>query len=150
MPMYRFGALHVVEDTGADKDALQRELQLLDRRLFLERQITLAGEDVWCVVLTLEGDEPPATILEWRGASDEPIPLSSGIVEKVRRMMSRDARSLAKDVARRNEEMIERKRQESMERYRDIAIDWERGLTRSTLLPRSQSLMLARARRRNG
>lgn len=146
---YRHGALYVVESPG-DRDALQRELRSLDPRLFLERQMTLTQELVWCVVLNGDSSEPPLTILEWRDERDRPIELASGIVERVRRMMSRDAHGLARDVARKNHEMIEQRRQAHTEAYREIALDMIpriEGRVRP-VLHRSPGLVASRRRER--
>ena len=147
MPTYRHGALYVVESAN-DSNELPRALKVLDDRLFLERQVTLTNEVVWCVVLDMN---PPMTVLEWRDEAGRPLDLSWGIVERMRRMVAQgDARKLGEEVARRNHEMIERKRQESRAASREIVEDMLPSVLgkRSVVLPRGVGLRRARDKRR--
>lgn len=147
METYRNGALYVAEQPG-DRNELQRELKRLDDRLFLELQVTLTHEQVWCVVLDAT---PPQTILEWRDSRGVPIPLSSGIVERVRRMVAQgDASGLAREAAERNHRMIEEARVRAREESRDIVLDILPSVLghRSVMLPRGQSLRMARDKAR--
>jgi hypothetical protein len=114
MATYRYGALHVVE-TAADTDVVQRELKQIDDRLWLERQITLDGDWVWCVMCDLPGDQPPLTVFEWRGPDGEAIPvLSSGIVDRMNQV-ERDPHVLNAKVKAANEEFTRLK----AERYKE-------------------------------
>jgi hypothetical protein len=147
----RLGALTVVQQVR-DTSWIQKELKALDDRLFLEKQLTFGNEEVWCVVCQVGGDVPPVTILEWRDPqTGRPIPeLSSGLVERVARM-ERDAGRLNDKVLKANAAKLEADRRDSYDKYREIALDVVPHMSalRSSLLPRSQSLRMARDKQRN-
>lgn len=145
---YRHGALTVIEYVR-EKDSLQQELRLIDDRLFLERQLTLVGEPVWCVVVNVGGDVPPITILEWRDDDDNPLPLSSGILERMRRM-DRDGARLAARVIKQNRDRIEAARQKAKDDWEEIGKDVGGRMsgTRSAVLHRGQYLRRSRDKRR--
>lgn len=85
---YRYGALAVVRDVQ-DKDMIQRALRRLDPRLFVEQQLNIDGELVWCVCLDVGGDQVPWTIYESRDHKNEPIPyLTFDVVNEIERRMA--------------------------------------------------------------
>lgn len=147
---YRHGALHVVAQQQAPAQ-ITKDLRQIDDRLFVEKQLTLSGEEVWCVVVDVGGDQPPFTILEWRDErSGQPIPeLSSGIVARVHRM-ERDGKRLHGLVVVENRRRVEASRRAAAHAYEEMARDMEpraSGL-RSAVLPRSQALRMSRDRAR--
>jgi hypothetical protein len=147
---YRHGALHVIEQ-APERDEIQRALKQLDERLFLERQLTLAGEEVWCVCVTVAGDRPPLTILEWRDPeTSEPLALSHGIVNRMARM-ERDGGKLSASVLEQNAARIEGRRQLTQEQWSEISADAERLMhpAYSAVLPRGYHLRRSRDRKRN-
>lgn len=149
MTQYRHGALTVIE-TAKSQNEILRELKKIDPRLFLERQVTLENQAVWCVVCDVGGDSPPLTILEWRDSEDHPIhELSSGIVGRVQRM-ERDGGKLADRVIKQNAQRLEKQKAESAAHWRDIGTDFERLMSpgHSALLPRGQYLRRSRDRQR--
>lgn len=150
MTQYRHGALTVIE-TAKSQNEILRELKKIDPRLFLERQVTLEGQAVWCVVCDVGSDSPPITILEWRDSEDHPIhELSSGIIGRVQRM-ERDGGKLADRVIRQNAEILAKKRAETREQWSDIGTDFERLMSpgHSALLPRGQYLRRSRDKKRS-
>jgi hypothetical protein len=88
MPVSRLhrSGLTLVEDS-LDERAVQRELELIDDRLFLSWEIS-HGRRLYRVLYD-RGDEAPAPIAEWRGPNGEPLPLSSGLVELVKSLRPR-------------------------------------------------------------
>lgn len=145
MNSYRYGALHVVE-AAADSDVIQRALKQIDPRLFLERQVTLDGEAVWCVLCSLDGDQPPVVVFEWRDPEGRPIPhLSSGIVDRMAQM-ERDPHVLAARVRAKNEEFARKRSERLTEELRGRAEEIRR--SGKILLPRSPGLVAARRRQR--
>lgn len=152
MPITRYGALAVVEEAHP-KDSIQQLLRQLDERLFLEKQITLTNEQVWCVVCDVGLDQPPMTILEWRDAEGRPLPyLTASIVDRVARM-DRGGSGLYAKVVRANAAMIERRRREALAEWEEISADMipRMAETRSAVLPRGQWLRRSRDRlRRQG
>lgn len=122
MTTYRHGALYVVEDARHHK-RLERDLRAIDDRLFFEKQRTIAGEDVWCVVCDVGLDYPPMTLLEWRDDSGRPIPdLTDSIISRVQRM-ERDGGRLMARVVRANAARIEERRRRDAALFRDMAQD---------------------------
>jgi hypothetical protein len=125
MQTYRYGALHVVE-SAADSDALQRDLKAIDERLWLERQITLDNDWVWCVMCELPGDQPPLCVFEWRDPDGRPIPvLSSGIVDRMNQV-ERDPHVLNAKVKAKNEEFTALKRKEYNDQVYGLAEEYRK------------------------
>ena len=147
---YRHGALHVIEQ-AAERDEVQRALRQLDERLFLERQLTLHMETVWCVCATVSPDEPPLTILEWRDPeTSEPLQLSHGIVARMARM-EREAGKLSASVLSQNAERIEARRRETRALWAELGAEADRLLhpAHSAVLPRGYHLRRSRDAKRN-
>lgn len=144
----RHGALAVIEEAPA-KDEIQRALRGLDERLFLEKQVTLANEIVWCVVVNVGSAVPPITILEWRDESNRPIPhLAWRLVQRVEQM-DRSADKLRERVIEENARKIEADRKIADHAYEEIGRDAQKmSAGHSALLPRGQYLRMARDRMR--
>lgn len=147
---YRHGALEVVETVGT-RDHLNRELQRLDSRLFIERQ-KLYGEKwpVWCVCINL-GPDPDRgggiyAIYEHRDPNGVPIGYpTQRMVEKVQEMMRRGPINPA-EIERRNRELRETRQRASYERLREMAHDHAR-FSRRQLQPLTAGMVnLRRAR----
>lgn len=150
MNSYRHGSLYVVEE-ARDKNEILQELKRIDRRLFLEKQITFDQESVWCVVVDVGGDQPPITILEYRDENGKPIPdLGWRIIEKMQRM-ERDGQMLAAKVIRDNQRRIDRAREDARRHWEDLGREFEERMspTRSAVLHRGQYLRRSRDKRRN-
>ena len=81
MPVSHRNGLYVVED-ATDFRAIDRELNAIDERLFLDYEIR-AGAKVYRVLYD-RWPEPPAEIVRW------PHPLSSGLVEELRKLRPRE------------------------------------------------------------
>lgn len=113
---YRHGALHVVQQASS-KDAIQKRLKDIDRNLFLEKQITLENEEVWCVVVDVGIDHAPITLMEWRDSDGRPISyLAEGIIARVA-SMERDPAALRKRIDEANARMVERARADADYNY---------------------------------
>ena len=146
----RHGALHVVEQ-ARPRDPIQAALRQIDPRLFVERQITLDGEQVWVVNVDLGRDDATGivTLLEWRDEHGRPLPeLSEGIVGQVARM-ERDGAVLHRKVIEANRNRTERGRRDLVaqteEATKDVvaAMGWRKATS-----PRGRSLYIARSRQR--
>ncbi len=147
---YRHGALTVIETPKAQNEVL-RELKMIDPRLFLERQVTLEDQAVWCVVVDVGSDSPPITILEWRDSEGHPIhELSGGIVGRMQ-MMDRNGAKLTDRVIKQNADRIEAKRRETQQHWADIGTDFERLMSpgHSAVLHRGQHLRRSRDKLRS-
>jgi hypothetical protein len=148
MRIDRHGALYVVEQAHP-KDRVQRELRKLDDRLFLERQVTLENEEVWCVCVDIGLDSPPLTILEWRDERGRPIPdLTDRIVSRVG-AMERDHQRLVARVVEANARMVEAARRQADSDYEETVKETAKFMhpMHAGLLPRRGIGEKAKARR---
>lgn len=145
MVSYRYGALHVVEQTP-DTSLIVRELKSIDERLFLEKQVTLDNEHVWCVVCDVGGDQPPVVVFEWRDPDGRPLPYPSSAIPDRMRQLERDPKILAERVRRKNEEFARKRAEELSEQLRGTAEEFRR--SGKMVFPRSPGLVAARRRQR--
>jgi len=145
---YRHGALIVVQDLP-DRNDLVRALKQIDERLFIEKQLTLEQEQVWCVVVDIGRDEPPVTILEYRSKGGIPLQLDSGIIERTAQM-ERDGGRLHQRVIDRNRQFQAEKRAKMREDVAEITKDRIPSIEgrSSWPIPRSQSLRMSRDKQR--
>lgn len=141
--------LAVLEKT-ADERGVQRELQTLDRRLFLDREYDSARGLFFYTVKVSNGDRPPDLVLDWRDPDDRPRQLSSGVANEVRRMIAQGPVDI-RELARRNEQAKERRRVEARAAYTEVAREFERkdNPAHSPVLQRGQHLRRARERARS-
>lgn len=99
----------LLAETGAEETGLRRALKQLDDRLRLLPPGLLAGGS-WCpywrVVRVVSDDRPPLPVLSWMDANMDPLPLSSGLIEEVKRHR-RDSRHREPDADQRNAAHIE-------------------------------------------
>jgi hypothetical protein len=148
MRIARHGALAVVE-TAHPKDHILRALRQLDDRLFLEKQITLQNEEVWCVCISVGSEIPPITLVEWRDDEGRPIHyLSDRLVARVANL-DRDERVLKQRVLDANLALVDEKRKQADAAYAEIELDLPRLKgTRSAVFPRGQYLRRSRDKRR--
>ena len=157
MTSYRDGAVAVVEAMQT-RHRISLLLRELDGNLFVERQRTIAGEDVWCVVEHVGSEVPPVTVLEWRDTDGCPIPyLTEGIVDRMRErhrlLLDTNARTVAETACRRadsaNERLRERREAESRAAYTEITAEYLRIAKRGGTFHRSAGLSLSRRRERD-
>lgn len=142
------GGLYVAEETW-DERRVGRELRTLDPLLFLDKEFDTSTGRVFYTVKFHRGDRPPDLILDWRDGDDTPLPLTSGLLLEIRRMMERGPLDPA-EIRRSNERARERQRRESESDYRTVAEEWEKfdSAVRSGLLPRGTGLRMARDKQR--
>lgn len=135
-----------------DTETVARALRRLDDRLFLDPEYEPLGPNGPYVFMTVKyhlgSGYPPSLVCEWRD-SNGPKPLSLALVEQVKRQEGRMASAFAEVMA-----ANELKRQKAVKDVGDAA--YEVGLDApkaagkvGALLPRSQSLRMARDRRRS-
>jgi hypothetical protein len=126
---------------------LERELRRRDPLLSLQGWPSAThGCILWRVVRESGPDRPPETVAVWQSESGEPYPLSSGLLDLVDRL---DRNSRHRHV---DDDEFERQRKAARDRQleRDneaLRDDWNPRHGRP-LLPRSQSLRMARDKRR--
>lgn len=142
----------VVERTP-ESAAIDRELRLLDPRLFLnpERDPDFQGRIVWSVCYHMGAGQPPLHITDWRDPDTrEPLPLSWGLWSKVKAREHRDPFTLRDDIRDHNERLRTRRLETQRVAYDEVVSDVARFASdkRSGLLFRGQSLRRARDRQR--
>lgn len=85
---------------------IQRELQGLDRDLFLDKEIARLGEFsgaiMYCVKYNVGSGHPPLRVLDWHSAG-VPLPLSPAIIDRVK-MFEGDITDAIAEVKRNNEQ----------------------------------------------
>jgi len=136
-----------LQEYGQDHASLERELRRRDPLLSLQGWPSVThGCILWKVVRYAGPDRPPDTVCVWQGERGEPFPLSSGILDLVDRLdrnsrhghVSEDEINAARD--RELERQVERDREA-------LTDDWVFKHGRP-VLPRSQSLRMARDKQR--
>lgn len=142
--------LYVVE-YAADFDSIDRALRReIDDRLFLSKEFDRRYDDfVYVVLCEVAGDHPPVCVTEWREETGRPLPLSSGILERVRSQRARGGVAAIEAFAA-NEAMQERNRREADEAMDEIGEDVGARISekRSAVLHRGVGLRRARDKRR--
>lgn len=143
----RLGSGLVAVEIGTDGAALERELQKRDPALQLQGWPAPEwGCISWRVVRTAGLDRPPETICYWMNeATGEPYPLSSALLDKVDQL-DRNSRGVYVSAEERNARR-EAEIAKQQERDNEAMLDWIPRHGRP-VLPRSQSLRLARDKRR--
>jgi hypothetical protein len=137
---------------GCDPKTVQRELTVLDRGLFLDKEWEPNGPYggyAFYLVKHRVGENLilPVAGTEWRDARG-PWPLSLAIVERVKRNDGA-MDGAVKWALEKNAAIKERARQTADEQWDDITRDFQRHrLGNFTLVPRSKGLRIARSRRR--
>lgn len=141
-------SLHVVWE-GVDEQGVQRQLQEIDGRLFLDKDVDAQGRLFYMVRYWENGYNEPEVVLDWREASGAPKPLSSGISYEIQKMMRQGGVDVA-GIIRRNRERVLKKADEAQEVYEDIAKDFDRHkrIGNFAVVPRSQALRMARDKAR--
>jgi len=142
--------LYVVEDAG-DFKAVDRELRVIDDRLFLSWEIDHRygdpryGTKVYRVLCDYGSANEPGVVCEWRTDVGVPLPLSSGLVEQVKSQRPREGFN-AKAAQAANDAKIEKERAELDAAMDEIADDVGPRISdkRSALLHRGPHLRRAR------
>jgi len=138
----------VLAEHGMDAADIERELRKRDPLLSLQGWPSLKhGCILWRVVRDAGPDRPPERVYRWQSESGEPYPLSSGLLDGFDRHDRNNSRRDYK-----SDDEYERERQAELMRQQErddeaIADDWSFKHGRP-LLPRSQSLRIARDKRR--
>lgn len=156
---FRHGALAVVQATQP-KERIDYLLRQIDPNLFCELQLTYDGDQVWCVVENVGGDQVPVTVLEFRDSTGEPIAgLTEQIVDRMRQrariLHESNDRSIAASAGRRadieNARKLERQEAESLANYTEAAAEYRRLIRRgnNAAVPRSAGLAASRRRARD-
>lgn len=138
----------VVAEDAPDETGLQRALEQLDPRLVLTREVSRRhGCYVWHVHVNWATDRPAMHVLRWEDEYGVPLPLSSGLLERVRERLAGDPDSAA--VAdRMNDAHVARVERDLQEAYEEAARVASRlsAPGHSAVLHRSQALRRSRSK----
>ena len=137
----------VLQEYGQGHASLERELKKRDPLLSLQGWPSQThGCILWKVVRYAGPDRPPDTVCVWQSERGEPYPLSSGILDLVDRL-DRNTRSAYVGEDELNAR-LERSRAAQVNRDNEALVDdWVFKHGRP-VLPRSQSLRMARDKQR--
>lgn len=105
MPTSFRNGLYVSED-AVDFNAVDKALYEVDDHLFLTWEVT-DGAKAYRVLYD-RGDHEPAEICRWVNERGDPLPLSSGLVERVKSLRPRDG-VVDLDASRKANEELERR-----------------------------------------
>ena len=145
-----FGGLAAAYHTVTSEE-VQRELQKLDRGLFLDPEIEFHGPYgkylYWTVKHHIGSGQPPIPVLEWRDYNG-PKPLTFAIVEAVKRREGGLEDAVRKVLAANEKKRQETEKQVGDDAY-EVALDARKATGKtSAVLPRSQALRRSRDRQR--
>lgn len=100
----------LVMEHGMDATSVRAQLRLLDDRLRLIPPGSMTAGDLapslyWRVMRDVGGDRPALHVLTWMDAAQQPLPLSSGIVDEVQRHR-KDGRNHGPNADQRNDALV--------------------------------------------
>lgn len=141
--------LTVVENHPS-KDAIDRELRLLDDRLFLDAEMDPDfGCLVWCVKYALGVGQEPLHIADWRDPDTRrPLELSWGIWSKIKARENRDPFTLRDEIKAENARNSELRAERQAGAYEEIIEDMIPRMRGDRMPVFHRSAGLAAARRR--
>lgn len=147
---FRHGGLHIIQAVSS-KDEINRQLRELDAALFVEKQLTLDQEAVWCVVEDRGSAYPPVTVYEFRDERGRPIPeLTERVVEvmKMRAQAGLDPQALLNRIDAKNAAREAERKGDMREGLDQSLKEWETMRRGQPVVPRSRGLYLSRAKQR--
>lgn len=84
--MRETGSGLVLAEQGGDEASISRAIKEIDSHYVLQRhESDVAGKHVYVVVCIVSEDQPAIRILTWDDGNGNPRPLSSGLVEEVKK-----------------------------------------------------------------
>jgi len=138
----------LVAEESAEGAAVARALRDHDSELRLVPQHSESlGGRYWAVYRYAGSEKPAEPVCTWLGENGEPIPLSFGLVEKVKRL-DRSSRDETPEADAANAALKVSNDRERDRRVEDLVDDWYRREGRLAVLPRGQHLRRARDKRR--
>ena len=107
-----------VASHAADEQSVRRGLKQIDDRYMLDCVPSSRGM-CWVVLCKVGSYTPPVVVCNWLADDGAPLPLSSGLVEKVKRLRV-DSRFVQVDVEEENRKLRERTAQQFEDEIDDI------------------------------
>lgn len=100
----------VITEESVDQTRLRRALKQLDDRLRLLPPGSMTAGDLapsryWRVMRDIGGDRPAVHVLTWMGRDQEPLPLSTGILDEVAKLRL-DGRNRGPNADERNDTLV--------------------------------------------
>lgn len=137
----------ILAEDSMDSAAVDRALKKKDPLLSLQGWPSATHDCIlWKVVRYAGPDRPPDTVAVWQSDRGEPFPLSSGLLDLVDKL-DRNTRYEYLNEDQREQRRREQVEKEIRQRDADLIDDWTPRHGRP-VLPRSQSLRMARDKRR--
>lgn len=111
--------LILAENDGGGWAGLRRALRQIDDRLVLWPPDVMSP--YWRVLYRVSDDKPAETILTWMNDDGSPRELSSGILERVRKLDRRDGQQgpTADELNQQHDERLKRQRESELEALKD-------------------------------
>lgn len=134
----------VVAEESADEAALGHALKQIDRAYVLQKNPDGDTPGLYVVACVVNEDEPPIRILAWADGNGEPLPLSSGLVEEVKKWRPEARTRRGPDADAHNQQLRERTDQLRRDQLRSISDDHRPFVERN----RVGVALAARSRRR--
>jgi hypothetical protein len=106
-----------------DEQAVQRELQKRDRLLFLDKEI-YEGRLLYSVKF-YQPDQEPLLVLWWHDEYGQPLPLTSGLVDKLDSLRKEVSSPAAERIAEHNRKREEMISEDAGNDYAEIGKDLE-------------------------
>lgn len=132
---------------GMDGARIRAALKEHDRNLDLT-QYADPHWNCWVYkVVYAVSPERQEVLFAWRDPNGRPLPLSSGLIDKVK-LLDKNTSVAAPDPDVKNEELKEKREQDWADTREDLTKSYLRESKYTTILPRSRNLYLARARAR--
>jgi len=98
----------VLAERASDEAGIQRALKEIDDRYVLQANTSeLLGELVYEVLCVWSEEHPPLKIMAWTDERGRPLPLSSGLVEEVKKWRPEARNRRGPDADERNERLRE-------------------------------------------
>jgi hypothetical protein len=113
----------VLAEESADEAGLGRALKQIDRRYILQKNPDGDQPDLYVVSCIVNEDEPPIRILAWADDDGTPRPLSSGLVDEVKKWRPEARNRRGPDADERNRQHRERVERERQEQLAEVTAD---------------------------
>ncbi len=142
----------LIAGRSMDERAVDAELKKRDPRLFLDKEVDLRGRLVYSAAVS-EPDGPPSWRMYWHDGYGTPLPLSSGILDRLDSLRREHTHETPGEANRRRADMLDRDAEydyEEIERTIVPRLGRERTSTRRVHTPERMRRNEAERRRRLG
>jgi hypothetical protein len=113
----------VLAEESADEAGLSRAIKEIDRRYVLQKNPDGDRPDLYVVSCIVSEEEPPIRMLAWADDDGTPLPLSSGLVDEVKKWRPEARSRRGPDADERNRQHRERISRERQEQLAEVTAD---------------------------